>query len=475
MKLYIEKQILRQSLIGFLLMLVISIVVTFFLARYKMATELQDLAAATANSYRSRILEGDIMAAEKQIHEFLQLKVDEKFAILDQHLQRIYHPKIGSEKDGSNLHASDDISKTPNYQFCGNIGLTCFDSYMGPASILVPIYFDAEKKNLFGYIYLSRNIQLDWVFVIIVFLIFGIGYLTQLFALGKIAKNSLNHLGSEIERWSFRLKKNPKDTAPLSKAPYSELIPLKEAIEGLNSQIFKFENEASQKAKLLVLRGIAHDILEPVYQLQMGLASLEHLLPKETQIYDIFNGIEKSIKRVSTVATQVKSLNQENQNNKWTDLNHAVSDFLQSARLSPEIVQKKIDIKFMSQVSGAFYTPLSALDIQRILQNLIQNAVQASPVSSEIQIDVKNENNFAILSIADQGCGIPEYLKEKVFEPEFTTKYGVGTGLGLSIVRHICEQRDSSVELKSEINKGTQITIKIPLVESKNIGGEYVL
>lgn len=462
-------------MIGLSLMIVVSLVITYFLARYKMATELEDIATATGKSFRSRILEGDVKSSERQIHDILQLKGDEEFYILDQNHKRIYRYEMNSMEGLANNATATSKRIEKLFQFCGPSGLTCFDGYTGPATIFLPIYFDNNNQNLFGFIYISKKIQVDWTFVIIVFLIFGLGYLTQLFALGRIAKISLGRLATEIEAWSLRLKENPKETNPLNKAPFAELIPLKDAIEGLNSQIDRFENEASQKAKILVLRGIAHDILEPVSQLQMGIASLEHFLPENATVDDIFGDISKSIQRVSSIATQVKSLNQNGQSAKWIDLIGVTDEFVRSQKQILEVQQKEIQLVFSHAPWVELYSPLSSTEITRLLQNLIQNAIHASPPNSEIKITVKEENQNAILTVEDRGCGIPDHLQKKVFEPEFTTKYGIGTGLGLSIVRHICEQRGGNVELKSNINTGTTITVRIPLATTVKTGGNNVL
>lgn len=472
---FLENQILRQSIIGLSLIIVVSLVTTYFLARYKMATELEDIASATGKSFRSRILEGDIKSSERQIHDILQLKSDEEFYILDQNHKRIYRYEMDST-DGLQNNATETSKRIEKlFQFCGSSGITCFAGYTGPASIFLPIYFDDNNQNLFGYIYISKKIRIDWTFVIIVFVIFSLGYLTQLFALGRITKISLNRLANEIEAWSSRLIENPKDTNPLNKAPFTELIPLKDAIEGLNLQIDRFENEASHKAKMLVLRGIAHDILEPVSQLQMGIASLEHFVPKDSTVDDIFGDINKSIQRVSSIATQVKSLNSNGQSAKWIDLIRVTDDFVKSQRQTPEAQQKEIQLAFYHAPLVELYSPLSSTEITRLLQNLIQNAIHASPPNSEIKVTVKVESQFVIITVEDHGCGIPEHLQRNVFEPEFTTKYGIGTGLGLSIVRHICEQRGGSVKLKSNVNVGTTITVQIPLTTSLITGGDNVL
>lgn len=447
-KAYLEKSILKQSIIGFAVMGIISITVSFFLARYKMATDLQEIASASAKSFRSRILEGDIRSSEVQIHDLLQLKANEDFLILGKDFSRLYKPVLSQEVQVNR---------------CENIGLTCFDGYTGPARIFQPIYFDSNGENLFGYLYISKRIHIDWVFVTMVFLIFSLGYLTLLFGLRRVTKSSLEELGREIEEWSLRLKNNPKDAAPLTAVPFLELEPLKESLEGLNAQITKFEKEAGHKAKLTLLRGIAHDILTPVSQLQMNFAVLENQLKNDSHTQQLLTEISDSLKRASTIATQVKLLNSDYQNLPWADLNSIAYNEVESLKKISDVIDRSIELNFKVHTNGEFLTPLSQVEVSRILLNLVKNASQASKPGSKIDIEIGRTESNAFIKVTDLGSGIPFHLQNLVFEPEFTTKPSTGTGLGLSVVRHISEQRNGSVQLESNPNKGTQITVKVPL------------
>lgn len=445
---YLEKSILKQSLIGFTVMAAISIAVSFFLARYKMASDLQEIAGASAKSFRSRILEGDIRSSEIQIHDLLQLKENEEFWILGKTFERIYKPALSQEIQVIR---------------CESIGLTCFDGYTGPARILQPIYFDLNGENLFGYLYISKDIQIDWIFVAMVFLIFSMGYSALLFGLNSVAKTSLEELGREIEDWSLRLKNNPKDAAPLKTVPFSELEPLKESLDGLNAQITKFEKEAGHKAKLTLLRGIAHDILTPVAQLKMNFAVLENQLKDNASTQELMTEMSDSLKRASTIATQVKLLNSDYQSLPLADLNSIAKNEVENLKKTADVTDKLIKLNFKTQMNDECLTPLSQVEVSRILLNLIKNACHASTNGSNINIEIGKANNNAFIKVTDFGSGIPFHLQNLVFEPEFTTKPSTGTGLGLSVVRHISEQRNGSVHLDSKPNKGTQITVSIPL------------
>ncbi len=439
---------------------IISITVSFFLARYKMASDLQEIASASAKAFRSRILEGDIRSSELQIHDLLQLKNNEEFLILGKDFLKLYKPAL---------------SQNTEVRRCENIGLTCFNGYTGPARIFQPIYFDSNGENLFGYLYISKQIHIDWVFVTIVFLIFSMGYLTLLFGISRVTKSSLEELGREIEDWSLRLKNNPKDAIPLKAVPFTELEPLKESLEGLNAQITKFEKEASHKAKLTLLRGIAHDILTPVSQLQMNFAVLENQLKINNDTKDLMAEISDSLKRASTIATQVKLLNSDYQNLAWVDLNLIAKNEVESLKKISDVWEKSIELNFKTNCKGEFQTPLSQVEVSRILLNLVKNASHASKPGSKINIEIGQVETEAFIKVTDFGSGIPFHLQNLVFEPEFTTKPSTGTGLGLSVVRHISEQRNGSVHLESKPNQGTQITIRVPLKNDQDFsqGGTH--
>jgi signal transduction histidine kinase len=75
---------------------------------------------------------------------------------------------------------------------------------------------------------------------------------------------------------------------------------------------------------------------------------------------------------------------------------------------------------------------------------------------------------FIQISIKDTGQGIPENIREKIFDPFFTTKrIGKGTGLGLSISQSIIEKHNGSIDIKSEVGKGSEFVIMLPVKQGK--------
>ena len=105
-------------------------------------------------------------------------------------------------------------------------------------------------------------------------------------------------------------------------------------------------------------------------------------------------------------------------------------------------------------------------ELCQIWTNLISNAVHAMKNHGALTIKLQCvENNIQVI-ISDTGCGIPEEIRDKVFDPMFTTKpVGEGTGLGLDIVKRIIERHNGTLELETKVGVGTTFTITIPIAE----------
>ena len=99
----------------------------------------------------------------------------------------------------------------------------------------------------------------------------------------------------------------------------------------------------------------------------------------------------------------------------------------------------------------------------RVVTNLVKNAIQAVPdvASPRILVSVYSEGENLKISVADNGIGISDENKEKIFEPKFTTKSS-GMGLGLGMVKNIVETYKGSIDFTSQPGKGTVFTVWLP-------------
>ncbi len=101
--------------------------------------------------------------------------------------------------------------------------------------------------------------------------------------------------------------------------------------------------------------------------------------------------------------------------------------------------------------------------LNQVFLNLLMNAKQAIGRQGKITIRTRHADGQVVISVSDDGCGIPEANLPRIFDPGFTTKgVGIGTGLGLSICYQIVEDHQGSIAVTSEVGTGTTFTVSIP-------------
>lgn len=152
------------------------------------------------------------------------------------------------------------------------------------------------------------------------------------------------------------------------------------------------------------------------------------------------------------------------------DLRSVVEDVLDLA--GPTCAQKDLTIHFAEPT-----LPVQALaerdDVDRVVANLVSNAMKYSPSGTEIDLDVFIEDGEAVLRVADHGIGISEADQRDLFREFYRTANPEalreqGTGLGLAIVQRIVERHHGHIEVQSTLGKGTTFTVRLPRVR----GGE---
>jgi two-component system NtrC family sensor kinase len=104
--------------------------------------------------------------------------------------------------------------------------------------------------------------------------------------------------------------------------------------------------------------------------------------------------------------------------------------------------------------------------LNQVFMNMLVNAAHAIEKQGEIGIRTWAENGTINVEVSDTGCGIPPEKINRIFEPFYTTKeIGKGTGLGLSIAYDIVKKHSGTIDVASEVGKGTRFTVSIPVME----------
>jgi len=111
------------------------------------------------------------------------------------------------------------------------------------------------------------------------------------------------------------------------------------------------------------------------------------------------------------------------------------------------------------------------LRVKQLLLNLLDNAIKYTPLRGRVALRLKTENNVAVITVVDTGRGIPPEDLPHIFERFFrrsaktADRTAVGFGLGLSIVKWIVDSHGGRIEAKSEVGKGTEFTVRLPLLD----------
>jgi signal transduction histidine kinase len=127
---------------------------------------------------------------------------------------------------------------------------------------------------------------------------------------------------------------------------------------------------------------------------------------------------------------------------------------------------ENIKISFDKQSFGEFIVYADKEQLLRAFNNLLKNSIQAigEQPDGKIDINIEGRNQNCVIRITDNGGGIPEELKNKIFSPNFTTKSG-GMGLGLAIVKSVIVNSGGEISYTSSNGNGTTFSIMLPLVK----------
>lgn len=135
-------------------------------------------------------------------------------------------------------------------------------------------------------------------------------------------------------------------------------------------------------------------------------------------------------------------------------------------RWENEALTQGLNFEVEVQAEGEFYTPGNASELREVFVNLIVNAVDAMPQGGQIQITCAREDDRLILRFLDAGTGMSDDVRERIFEPFYTTKGLQGTGLGLAVSYSIVERHQGVISVSSEPNHGTTFEIELPATDT---------
>ncbi|WP_424474951.1 ATP-binding protein [Oceanobacillus kimchii] len=198
--------------------------------------------------------------------------------------------------------------------------------------------------------------------------------------------------------------------------------------------------------------GIAHEIRNPLTSLKGFLQLLQAGVNHKEEYFNIM--IEE-IEKIESITSELLFISKPLTDNRSEEI---ISDMINDVimLLSPQAKQKNISIMKVGSCNQVIECDRS--QIKQVLINLVKNALEAMETGGEIILTSEEVGDNVIVSVIDEGIGIPEEILHKLGEPFFTTKQ-TGTGLGLLITKQILEAHNANFEVSN--NKGKGSTFKL--------------
>ncbi|HET8810765.1 MAG TPA: HAMP domain-containing sensor histidine kinase [Flavobacteriaceae bacterium] len=264
----------------------------------------------------------------------------------------------------------------------------------------------------------------------------------------KIIKTRLDQRNKKI-----KIEEASREIHTLVKA-YNSMI------DELEESAIKLARTEREQAWREMAKQVAHEIKNPLTPMRLSVQSFQRKFdpndPKiDQKVKEYSNTLIHQIDTMSSIASAFS--------------NFAKMPAQQNETLNvPKIVKLGLDIfnedfiVFKSE-KEEILAKFDRTQLIRVITNLVKNAIQATSEKADpkVMVNVREAENQVLIEISDNGAGIPEVNKDKVFEPKFTTKSS-GMGLGLGMVKNIVEAYGGNITFTSEMGMGTVFLVKIP-------------
>jgi nitrogen fixation/metabolism regulation signal transduction histidine kinase len=213
-------------------------------------------------------------------------------------------------------------------------------------------------------------------------------------------------------------------------------------------------------------RQVAHEIKNPLTPMKLSIQYLQKAIDNnqgnvKELTSNVANTLIEQIDHLSKIAADFSRFaNIGIKNVEVLDLHHVLSSLVGLYSADP-----KVQLKW-KKVNAPLEMEADKTHMNRLFTNLLTNAVDACAEESECLIEINEETNDGqlLIEVKDNGEGIPEETRSKIFVPNFTTKTS-GTGLGLAMCKSIVEQAGGNIWFETEKGKGTTFFVELPLLK----------
>jgi two-component system NtrC family sensor kinase len=234
----------------------------------------------------------------------------------------------------------------------------------------------------------------------------------------------------------------------------------------IERELQKMQEALLQSEKLAAMgrltSQIAHELNNPIYGIMNTLELLKTEIPPESKRRRILELSLSEIQRLSEMLRNMLSFSKPEEEKRRPI---KIDELIEGILLVMEKQMKESNI----QVETSFAPDIpeimaSTNQMRQVMLNILRNAKEAMPKGGTLTVRTVREGEMVMIHIQDTGIGIPEKIRDKVFEAFFTTKQKVkGVGLGLSVCYGIIKDHGGEIKIESEEGKGTTFIISLPI------------
>ena len=231
--------------------------------------------------------------------------------------------------------------------------------------------------------------------------------------------------------------------------------------ERVQTELKKVQVELIRSTRLATIgqmsAQIAHDIRNPLGAVSNAVFYLRRKVPLgEGKWKDYLELIQSEVNACGQIISNMLSLNKEKRPElKETDLRNVVKGAIDRLHVPTDIHVQ------LNCPDDPLLVNIDPIQLRQVLDNLLENSMYALKGQGEITLSIRRTESFDEIDIQDSGPGIPQDVRDSLFEP-FVTSKSKGTGLGLAICRQIIEHHQGSIELVDTDNQHTTFRIQLP-------------
>jgi two-component system NtrC family sensor kinase len=233
----------------------------------------------------------------------------------------------------------------------------------------------------------------------------------------------------------------------------------------IERELQKMQEALLQSEKLAAMgrltSQIAHELNNPIYGIMNTLELLKTEIPQESKRRRILELSLSETQRLTEMLKNMLSFSKpEEEKRKPIKINELIEGILLVMDKQMKESNIKVETSFDDEIPEVM---ASTNQMRQVMLNMFKNAKEAMPKGGTLTIRTNREDNRVSIQIQDTGIGIPEEIRNKIFEAFFTTKQKVkGVGLGLSVCYGIVKDHGGEIKVESEEEKGTTFIIILP-------------